>query len=629
MKITTYNSDGSINEVREHYVQVPKYITSFDEARSFLNISEIELATIRQRKNSFEKLLVIRKMKSLIMHDYANYLNDHGNVEKTYDEIKNILHQSSGNIHVLREKEELLSSILRCYTPPFYPVNIERYDAVLCSDGDLAEVMICHIGKQLNNTFKDNDFDKFFVLRALLNLIHKLYYATKHCLLTMNIPEDGIALLRILHPFATLKAQDETMSIDFNDRLISRMTEALFGKEDLRKEIYQMFYILRSLSTSHSSNNYLAMKTGANQQNNSVCVFPKGTSNEVETTEILFTPEEMISLHVQCNASKELIENIRVYLQKEYDTNAERNGSDIEEKTNKNAIRRSKQRTALQLSKQNWSDFYLYRLNELEDSYKRCERKNEDLDNPYYYYYLLVDLCDIYKKYEFDGDFLNALVNLALNKKCEKRQDLYTQMYQLNYIGKNAGFIIETEVRCENDKRKAAMEALRQELLSGSKQSIAKKLCTERQQEDDVNDEIAEKVIVFLRPLFFPKYLNKESEIEKLELTLRNILLIEEVQSALCETGKGIIPSHFNIKLVLNIIGFLINEKGERPTPFLKKRISRSLANELIALWELEKASSYRKYITGYDDQLNGYYRESWSLITKGMKEKLLKALID
>ena len=44
MKITTFNPDGCIKEVREHHFQIPKYISSFDPKRSFLNISDDDMA---------------------------------------------------------------------------------------------------------------------------------------------------------------------------------------------------------------------------------------------------------------------------------------------------------------------------------------------------------------------------------------------------------------------------------------------------------------------------------------------------------------------------------------------------------------------------------------------------------
>ena len=44
MKITTFNPDGTIKDVSEYHFQIPEYITSFNPNRSFLGVSEEDVA---------------------------------------------------------------------------------------------------------------------------------------------------------------------------------------------------------------------------------------------------------------------------------------------------------------------------------------------------------------------------------------------------------------------------------------------------------------------------------------------------------------------------------------------------------------------------------------------------------
>ena len=60
MKITTFNPDGSIKEVRKHHFQIPKYITSFDPNQSFLNIKEEELALMTKSETDMDKDMMIK-----------------------------------------------------------------------------------------------------------------------------------------------------------------------------------------------------------------------------------------------------------------------------------------------------------------------------------------------------------------------------------------------------------------------------------------------------------------------------------------------------------------------------------------------------------------------------------------
>ncbi len=85
MRVTKFNSDGSVNDVREYNVPLPSCVTSFDENQSFLNISFADLEIACQRKNSFEKNNVIEKMRFLISYDYKNYLSSVGNNENAIE----------------------------------------------------------------------------------------------------------------------------------------------------------------------------------------------------------------------------------------------------------------------------------------------------------------------------------------------------------------------------------------------------------------------------------------------------------------------------------------------------------------------------------------------------------------
>ena len=84
MKITTYNPDGSIKEVREHHVQIPEYINSFDAKHSFLNITEEDVALALYKRRDYDKGVLLNQYRFLLMYDYDNYLKS--NARKIYIE---------------------------------------------------------------------------------------------------------------------------------------------------------------------------------------------------------------------------------------------------------------------------------------------------------------------------------------------------------------------------------------------------------------------------------------------------------------------------------------------------------------------------------------------------------------
>ena len=117
MKITTFNPDGSIKEVREHHFQIPKYISSFDSNRSFLNISDEDIRVLKVG-NDFEKKELERKLRTLINYDlsiFTKYLFEQDNIESKksfYD----VLLRVSINQKLLENYSKALRSLVRRYS---------------------------------------------------------------------------------------------------------------------------------------------------------------------------------------------------------------------------------------------------------------------------------------------------------------------------------------------------------------------------------------------------------------------------------------------------------------------------------------------------------------------------------
>ena len=181
MRVTKYNSDGSVNTVREYHEPLPSYVTSFDENHSFLNISDIDIAIASQNKNSFEKTLVLEKMRFLISKDYKNYLDSTSNNENVVDFVEE-LSTIPIDFEYWDSKDKILSSLLRCYNKSYDSyglTDIEKLLETLVHGSDLLEVILYHIlqyheyGSVIGPHYlPENEFCKSF-----LNVIHRLYYS--------------------------------------------------------------------------------------------------------------------------------------------------------------------------------------------------------------------------------------------------------------------------------------------------------------------------------------------------------------------------------------------------------------------------------------------------------------------
>ncbi len=110
MKITTFNPDGSIKEVREHHFQIPKYITSFDPNHSFFDITDEDVTVVSYKGVDIEKDLLLNQYRFLIKFDYNNFLKQYSSESKIQDVAEARAHRE-----VLSRYDEVLSSILSFY----------------------------------------------------------------------------------------------------------------------------------------------------------------------------------------------------------------------------------------------------------------------------------------------------------------------------------------------------------------------------------------------------------------------------------------------------------------------------------------------------------------------------------
>jgi hypothetical protein len=244
-------------------------------------------------------------------------------------------------------------------------------------------------------------------------------------------------------------------------------------------------------------------------------------------------------------------------------------------------------------------------------------------------------MCDPGHRYEFKEDFLEELVNLALQKRCIGRCDLYEQMVRLNYIEESA-FLIPIGNAIENAEKIDKIDQLRQQLLSGENASIARDL--ECSNVDFINnDDAINRALVFLSPLYSEKYMVDPSKtgVNNFCTTLQNLLKKGNFAAKLKtnekqqdddsrEEKRGL---GFNVKLILNIIGAL--SKGNIKNGPLKKRIADSLKKDLKKLWKLERAGGYNSYINKYNHNEDVKYESQMFYSFSVLNADMIKEIID
>ena len=620
MKITTYNPDGSIKEVREHHVQIPEYINSFDAKHSFLNITEEEMIAFDEGDEN-RKEIIIDKVLFLLEQDMSNYAKFLLNGRDDWG-----LRDAVLQTHLTSEKQTIYSQRLRRFIRSH--ASAESKNRFSCErwlrDEEIMLLDVTLITEILISELR-NGYD-------VLVQIHWLYYTLKGMYDLDALPPKGIEVMRILYPFANLK--EKTLEMLLSKRMIEKYIYALyFTGSKYREELYRLLFAFGycpAFKQKSTSNLGTFAYERPIEDNSRVVTISTNISDEIENIKIELAKEEFTTLFTERNASDEIKSVIKESLIKQYDRYKDVKGDYIVKNTIKKAMRNNHYTDSNDLARKDWEKFYFDSLDELESKYKDNGCLPYNLEYPLFYYYVLVEECEICKKYDFEGILLKAVVARMLQNRNEKKEALYEQMFRLNFIETSAELIKAETLHNEdsnNEFEKRRERELRKQykkLLNGEDGDIAKKLDSGEFQLEDSKDAV-KYVMMLLTPLFiYKEYYNREAKIEQSNIKekIEKVLQLESITPNLLDGRKKKVVKHnLNIKFVLNIIGYLSELGKENYKNIINLRIGYRLEKDLRYLWHLNGASSYHKYVSGY--------ARDGGTLTKSMKTAIASIIME
>ena len=621
MKITTYNPDGSIREVRQHHFQIPEYITSFDANHSFLNITEDDLAALDFDDDSD---MFKDKFLFLLNHDISNYINSLTKPTPRHSLISNLC-GTNVDVNELTECNKLLhrfidaldsgcimdSEIVRLREDTKRIMNIET----------IVDILLFNLRESI-----DNGRLTRITKEKFLNIIHRLYGAL-HTGLCLRIIFP-IEIMHILQPFAKSELTDIKITDNqFLDKFIHVLTSV---DSKYRKELYRLLLAFgyRPTEKTYYNQSVRHLSFGSvDKGSNLYTVVDAQPNSEIENIKAELDKEEIVALYIDCPVSNEYKQEIKDILNKQYEKFSELNGDYLRTKIERKAMRVYGYTELIRMIKQDWYEFYFKYLNELENYYKHIHVFPINLEVPLYYYYLLVEECECGAKYTIDGKLLDSLLLRSLKKGCENKMALYEQMYILNFVEIKAKLIPDEKAPSVNlskeDEYWDKIAQLRNELLEGNCKEIAKKLKDGEFDIQNGNDAI-NFFMVWLEPLFKWHINNDVIDEIKFKEIFKRILKSKLIfDNLLVKRNRIAVKHHLNIKLVLNIVGYLAENGKEK---YVQRRVGASLEKELLYLWKNEKkdgtSSYYHKYVSGWDS--SDYSSDLSSQMKDDMKEFLI-----
>lgn len=600
MKITTFDSKGSIKEVREQHVQVPDYITSFDNDHSFLNISDQEIKVIESEENSLRKTITMEWITESILHDYNNYKEKY-KVEVNNAEIETIFEKSRKDPLVC-EGDSILSSILRVYgritRVKVSGTNVDLYELllgeVIVSEDFFAKIssdskafnfdygysvwlriLLYHAARTtIRNEHRHLNIsieETFYI--SLQNLINKYYYSLVHAERRCEkLPNSLIIQKEILGVFVTKPEIRSFRNYYHSHRFLIKLIHVLHSTDvHNRNNIYgliQYLVCLRPHPHIDNKTNGLLLFQRVNSPQKILKTFQFRFSNYNNLTEREYIINENELFSMRGSVTSPLYVELKPFLETMYNAYV----SVYQEKWTNNVLTDAERYFYLQPQHRNdWISFYHYEVGRIREE---SRMHSNSFEAQQCFFYLLCDYIHPTKDLVFTHNIIASLLLVLSKNQCESQEGLYECMFKMNYIKK------KLPIRDAKDIAVAyAMEYI---------EYLFEESC----------DLIPPYIKGHIQPLFMRLFEN------------------ERVRNNIINVKPNGFSGGFNLKLVYNIIGLL---KEHDIVIAGAQKVDKEINDYNIDKGFFTNRTERKSYITEYqnDSEISNFINELRGIIFK------------
>lgn len=461
MEITTYNADGTINETKHIDLQVPEYVKKYDEQNSFLNITAEEVEVVNSRKRTFRKTLLLRRLTTAIMHDYANFQEAYRMEVKSLIIDIDVYVQKAGEDSLIQTGDKIMTSIMRIYgnhsiyrhrkiiddeqsffeqvcTKEEFYIYLNKVEQQT-KDGfgnffssNWVKVLFYHAIKSANTNssyrWYPNDAARFY--SCLQNLINRYYYALRNMEQVVKwMPDELKQQMQVLSAFVKRTGKDYISYFD-ESRDIPKIVKALsLISAQHRRSLYEMFNIFYRRLPSIEFNNHFMLHMRIKD-------LPKPKNNEYEITLYNYNKHpykcyviddnEICALRIPSIGNKVLSilqKDLNcIYIEYMNVRGSKWKGSiEIDAKTffNKRKI-----------TYDSWADFYYYEI----EKYKYGIPENDLLKPQRSFFHLVCDNIFLDEVLGFKKEIVEGLIEILIDHPCDSQEGLYECMFRMSYI---------------------------------------------------------------------------------------------------------------------------------------------------------------------------------------------------
>lgn len=595
MKITSYDSQGSVIKESIFDDLVPEYVKSFDQRKSVLSLYK-DSAFMCTKDDFFGNYLNSRKAENLFNIDYGNYLDSSFSkmmpIDKSEDESRikipnfdNCDFEEKKLVYILnhygsKSKEQLERARYR---------NPEDLDCLSNSTWILSLVNYANKKAYRFKHRAETDNDAFKM--ALQSVINRYAFALRRMSDYISSPEVK-AQIRILKPFVsgnTFRVECQDLERYYTNKFLMKLLDHIFAfGVERRHEAYCLFRLLRNDDNSKintiSTNKVLTFSVSTQKAPNNEHTFTIKEFNNNQTV-ICINDEEIASLldPVADDNSLKILTQTFENIYDGYITSSYKETWD-------NQIRHRRLAVLMPEKIQSWS--YLF-YDELSN-YTQISIQNS-VKEQMCFYKLVYSFVNTIKpqKIVFNGFLMNCFFSILKINNCHDQSGFFEKIYTINEILANA----------DSDDIALMNRITNWNQMKDYKKSI----------------ETIDEMISFLEPILNSCYVNETTiSIDNLKKMIRNILKnekficmvqIKKPTQLLKQMGY---KYNCNIALLLNVIGTLYSHVFTiRKVSLLKSQPTLAFRELVRSYPRVKKQSNDYKYLTECED-----YNSSWSLLT-------------
>lgn len=533
MRVTYYDKDGKVTETKDFGDKASDVVLNYDDTKLFFQIPESIIKSARSTKDKLERLYLLEQLRFLIEYDYELYtkseLCDKQDVEMSCY-LRDI---GCKDIEGMKPTQSDNDSN---YQPN--PVFAEMRDRLFRHATNLSDIR-----HRLINTTKRNNIQYSRIVRDPLSkdsCYNQVY------LYSDELTPEVCYLLSLLAPLGDISEKQIYEESLFKDnKFLLSIARALYRTNGINRSVLynllRLFMPIVRQKVFPTSNLNFAAGAEIKEQNDIFVIDNvDDLDNVVEHREI--RKSELASIFCVELTDNSLLYEIKNLLCNEFKYYSER-----EKDVCTNELKREMIKNFYEIKKEYWSRLLGKRFEMLENEfYSHCNEGNL-YASPYCLYRIVLryevaeELSEITEPLTKDVIFC-----YSKNHKLDRIQ-MYKQMFSLNLI---------------------------KSMISGISIAEMQNKKTKQMEDGNTKTEAIHKAIEYIRPIFTVEFLNNKKSPQTMEDTFIGILNIDKVKERICEIDLKKFKE-FNMRMILNIIGLLIDER------YFRNRTATSIDKKL------------------------------------------------